>query len=137
MKKTIFMLLMAGAVVAISLSCKKENRIERNLWNQGGEWNIESLYFEEHVDEHYNSYTDYNLGVITFNKGGDGSIRYDDGDIETFTYSNTEKTLTISYNSWQTVVYDIAEWKKDRLTLSGKYTSDDIDFKDVYTLKKK
>ncbi|MFN3917657.1 MAG: hypothetical protein ACK4K0_07935 [Flavobacteriales bacterium] len=48
MKRIIFLLivfLIAGT--AVFTSCKKEVKIEKNLWNKGGEWKIESIYAKQ------------------------------------------------------------------------------------------
>jgi hypothetical protein len=126
-------------------SCKKEAKIEKNLWNKGGEWNIESVvakqtstFAPDNFDE-----TIYNYGTFTFKKDGNGNYTFtDDGDVEagTFTYSNTEDKLTLIINN-QARVFDIVEWEKNKMKIiitenfsnsigSGKYT-------ETYNLKKK
>jgi len=121
--------------------CKKETRIERNLWKKGGEWNIETFYSEsEGIDSdgsHYHDFnTEHNAGTLTFKKDGSGMQRYTDGNIESFTYSNTEKILVIKYD-YDSYVHDITEWKKGRLTLSTTYNDGMNKSRVVITLKKK
>jgi len=45
------------------LSCKKEVRIEKNLWKNGGEWNIESLTAKQVST---NQVDNYNETVLNF-----------------------------------------------------------------------
>lgn len=103
-------------------SCKKEAKIEKNLWNKGGEWNIESLvakqtstYAPDNFDE-----TIYNYGTFTFKKDGGGNYTITvDGDVDagTFTYSNTEDKLTLIIDN-QARVFDIVEWEKNEMKIT-------------------
>jgi len=138
MKKTIFMLGVIGTLSTVLLSCGKDARIGRNLWKKGGEWNIETAYREYKyvISGTTTTETEHNVGTFTFNKGGTGKLRDSDGDIETFTYSNTQKTLTIE-DTWGTDVYDIIEWKKDNLKISRNYSELMGPAKELLTLKKK
>lgn len=126
-------------------SCKKEAKIEKNLWNKGGEWNIESVvakqtstFAPDNFDE-----TIYNYGTFTFKKEGNGNYTITvDGDSEsgTLTYSNTEDKLTLIIDN-EARVFDIVEWEKNKMKIiitenfsnnigSGTYT-------ETYNLKKK
>ncbi len=103
-------------------SCKKETRIEKNLWKNGGEWNIElysakqtSTYTIDNFDESY-----ANFGTFTFNENGTGVYKFIIGsEFQTgaYTYSNTENKLTMTIDG-ETKVYDIVEWKKDNMKIS-------------------
>ena len=148
MKKINFLALSIVFIGLITLSsCSKETRIEKNLWKNGGEWNVESYsakqtstFAPDNFDE-----TQVNIGTYTFNENGTG-IYKNIGELESldFTYSNTENKLsfTIGNNSQ---VYDIVEWKKDNIKFS--YTEnfyDGVDgnvgtgtYTEVITLKKK
>jgi len=71
MKKT-NLLLVAFLIlgVALLISCKKETKIEKNLWKNGGEWNIESMIATQistNSADNFNE-TIYNYGTFTFKK---------------------------------------------------------------------
>lgn len=130
MKKALYILFAALIFVA----CKKENQIEKNLWKQGGEWNIEtwdesqtSTYF---VDDNYAEIRN-DFGTMKFNKDGSGSMTIKDGSTaytEPFTYENTENTLTIFDEDGEGVIHDL-DWKRNefstRLYESEDYTVTD------------
>ena len=125
-------------------SCKKETRIEKNLWKNGGEWNIESIVANQtstNPSDNYNE-TVYNYGTLTFNKDGGGNYIFTvDGDVETgtFTYSNTEDKLTLIIGN-EARVFDM-DWEKDELIISitENYTSngESITYTETLKLKKK
>lgn len=108
-------------------SCKKEDRIEKNLWRGDGTWNIDvfelketSTYFESDNNESYYQ----NTGTIQFKKDGTGSFNFM-GIPSPITYSNTDKVLTIifkdvsgdtQYDEIQTFEMD---WKKNKMDLSS------------------
>jgi hypothetical protein len=142
---------LALSIVFIGLitlsSCKKEVRIEKNLWKKGGEWNVESFsakqtstFAPDNFDE-----TQVNIGTYTFNENGTG-IYKNIGELESldFTYSNTENKLSFTIGT-DSQVYDIVEWKKDNIKFS--YTEnfyDGVDgnvgtgtYTEIITLKKK
>ncbi len=148
MKKFNFLALSIVFIGLITLSsCSKETRIEKNLWKNGGEWNVESFsakqtstFAPDNFDE-----TQVNIGTYTFNENGTG-IYKNIGELEplSFTYSNTENKLSFTIGT-DSQVYDIVEWKKDNIKFS--YTEnfyDGVDgnvgtgtYTEVITLKKK
>lgn len=103
-------------------SCKKETRIEKNLWKNGGEWNIE-LFSAKQTSTYTFDNFDYsyaNFGTFTFNENGTGVYKFiEDNEIITgaHTYSNTEDKLTMTLDG-ETKVYDIVEWKKNNMKIS-------------------
>jgi len=118
----LIVLLVAGT--SVFTSCKKEAKIEKNLWNKGGEWKIEKLHYKQtssNPDPEYNfEETLYDYGTYTFNKDGSGNYTITvDGDVETgtLTYSNTEDKLTLIILN-QPLVYNILEWEKGKMTIS-------------------
>ncbi len=125
MKKILLILFVALVFVA----CKKENRIERNLWKQGGEWNIET--WEESQTSSYfpqdnSSVIVHDFGTMKFNKDGSGSMTIKDGNnayTESFTYENTENTLTIFDEDGEGVIHDL-DWKRNEFT-TNLYESED------------
>ncbi|RFC54616.1 hypothetical protein [Brumimicrobium aurantiacum] len=130
MKKVLLFLL----VVVVAISCKKENRIERNLWKKDGEWNIkswtETSTSSQYPEDNY-SETYVNFGTFKFNKDGSGSMTYNDGNsayAEQITYENTENSLTIFDSDGDGTIFDMT-WEKNEMTLSLKesetYTSYD------------
>lgn len=146
MKRINFLLIGLFIVgTALVSSCKKEAKIEKNLWNKGGEWNIESLVANQtstNSSDNFNE-TVYNYGTFTFKKDGNGNYTITvDGDFEagTLTYSNTEDKLTLIINN-QARVFDILEWEKDKMKISitENFTSngESITYKETLNLKKK
>lgn len=123
MKRINYLLMMLLiASTTIFSSCKKEDKIERNLWNKGGEWNVESMHAKlvsTYAPDNYEE-TIYNYGTFTFKKDGSGSYTITvDGDYETgtLTYSNTEEKLTFIINN-EARILDIVEWKKNEMKIS-------------------
>jgi len=129
---------------ALLTGCNKEAKIDKNLWKNGGEWNIESLVANQvstNPSDNFNE-TVYNFGTFTFEKDGIGDYRFTvDGDFETgtFSYSNTEDKLTLIINN-EARVFDM-DWEKDNLliTITENYTSDgeSITYTEALQLKKK
>lgn len=146
MKKIKFVLISLIVVGATLLSsCKKEARIEKNLWNKGGEWNVESIYAKQVSSDPSDNFeeTVFNYGTYTFNK--DGSGRYTitvDGDFEegSFTYSNTEEKITFIISN-QALIFDILEWEKGKMTISitDNFTSNGnaVTYTETLNLRKK
>lgn len=142
-KFLLFGLLVAGT--AFVSSCKKENKIEKNLWKKGGEWNIESLVANQtstNPADNFNE-TINNYGTFTFKKDGSGNYTITvDGDVETgtFTYSNTKDQLTFIIDN-QARVFDILEWEKNnmKISITVNYSSDgeSVTYKETLNLKKK
>ena len=129
MRKIHFNLLMGLVLIVVTIisSCSKESKIEKNLWNKGGEWNIEkvvmtetSSYAPDNSEE-----TIYNAGIWSFKEDGSGNISRTIPGYEEeipFTYSNTEDKITL--NTYGIVlVFNITEWKKDELTLTTETQS--------------
>jgi len=146
MKKT-NLLLVAFLIlgVALLISCKKETKIEKNLWKNGGEWNIESMIATQistNSADNFNE-TIYNYGTFTFKKDGSGSYKFTvDGDVEigAYTYSNTEDKLTLIINN-QARVFNIVEWEKNKMkiTITENFTSNgaSVTYTETLNLKKK
>ncbi len=146
MKKINYLLVVLFVAGMASLtSCKKEKKIEKNLWNKGGEWNINSFTANQtstYAPDNFNE-TVYNYGTYTFKKDGSGIYTITvDGNFEsgTFTYSNTEDKLTFIINN-QARVFDIIEWEKTKIkiTITEHFTSggESITYTESMELKKK
>lgn len=125
-------------------SCKKETRIERNLWNNDGEWNIENLVADQVSTNTADNFheTIYNFGTFTFKKDGSGISRITvDGDVEIgmFTYSNTKDKLTLIVDN-EARIFEM-DWKKNdlKLSITENYTSDghQVTYTETLNLKKK
>lgn len=146
MKRINFLLIaLLIASTAVFTSCKKEAKIEKNLWNKGGEWKIESIYAKQVSSNPSDNFEEtlYDYGTYTFKKDGSGSyIITVDGDIETgtFSYSNTADKLTIIIMN-QPLVYDILEWEKDKMKIfiSDNFVSNgnSVTYSETLNLKKK
>ncbi len=130
MKKILFVLFATLALVA----CKKDAQIEKNLWKNGGSWNIDvfdqketSTYFASDNAENYIQ----NAGTIQFNEDGTGVFNFQ-GVVSPMTYKNSEKTLTITFkdisgNPQDDEVWTFnMEWEKNKMNLSSY-------IKDTYT----
>jgi hypothetical protein len=121
-----------------------EAEIERNLWSEGGKWNIERLDVKQVCSNHSNSYeaTVYNCGSYSFKNDGSGSFTITvDGNAETgaLTYVNTKDQLTFIINN--VVRFFDMDWTKNNLTISitENYTSNEefITYTKKLTLRKK
>lgn len=121
--RKINLLLIALLVIVTSAltSCKKENRIEKNLWNNGGKWNIERAVQNDistNPADNLNL-SALNFGSFTFKKDGTGNYVFtvdENVEIGTFSYSNTEDRLTWIRDN-EPLVFDL-DWKKDDLQIS-------------------
>lgn len=126
-------------------SCKKESKIERNLWNKGGEWNIDKYQENYGFGADPYSETRYNFGTIKFEKDGNGKITLkDEGETfsNLFTYKNTDNSLTLTYKEGQ-MHYEgdvdnfTLDWEKDKIELYS-YKSDAYGYDEIImTLSKK
>lgn len=132
------------------VGCKKEDKINKNLWKNGGEWNISEVKFTTmNSAGQSDSGTIYDYGTFKFEKDGTGT-RTINADGQTFThlfsYTNTETELVITLKSGPDVTPGEKEkykmtWKKDNIELYI-YTSWEDEFGNAYhedfiTLKKK
>lgn len=119
-------LMIFALFILVLTACKKEKQIEKNLASKGGVWNIDN--YEGKQESTYASDNYYvnraNLGTVTFKDNSTGLFTIydeDDGSSNTdgFTYSNTDKTLTLNMEDGSLAgTYDIISWKKNRLTIS-------------------
>jgi hypothetical protein len=135
MKKLLFILLIA----VVATGCKKEKKIERNLWKKGGEWEIKSFEesYESSSSPEYN-YTSViqNGGTFQFEKDGTGKTNYssdlavyledviDEEYINTkFSYHNTENSVFFIYPDDGGLAFDL-EWDKDKIIMSYDVTQE-------------
>lgn len=114
----------------MTTSCKKDKAIERNLWANGGKWNIDKVISEDHYDGAVTSETTSDAGLIKFERDGSGYLLFKfseyNGVHTPFTYTNTKEKLYIMIEEDSKVFsYDI-EWKINNLNLVLKdyYDSD-------------
>lgn len=134
MKKILFVLL-----AVILVACRKDVKINNNLWKGGGDWKISSYSYGYGPigSAELGYYPD--CGNFKFSKDGSGTMTMTiDGETEAiaFKYSNTENDLTIVYDNSNAVIYKL-DWSKDVMTLD--YNEDSADFWDheAFTLAKK
>jgi hypothetical protein len=123
MKRLLFILL----ALFVLFSCSKEKKIERNLWKNGGKWDI--VKYEEIVTSTWpaneKNEVNENIGILQFEKDGTGWMLDSDGyDAQklNFKYTNSETELILDfyeYNSTRT--YDL-DWKKNSFTLTRSGT---------------
>lgn len=126
-----FKILMIGVLfigTVFLTGCKKEDQIEKNLWNKGGMWNIEK-YQNNYSFGTSESYVLNDAGTFEFKKDGTGKlIMTDDGTYTNlFTYENTENSLTLTFKEGQMYSEGDKEkytldWKKNTINLYS-YTS--------------
>lgn len=119
MKKIIYLLF---AVTLLS-ACSKENKINKNLWKKGGDWELKTYSYEYGVSgtssydyEYYEDcgnfkFSEDGTGVVTFKFAGEESYS------QAFTYSNTEDKLTLVIDGSIAQVFNMT-WKKDFIELS-------------------
>lgn len=124
-------------------SCQKEHKIEKNLRNKGGDWNIESLVANQVSTNPVDNFdeTILNYGTYFFKKDGIGSFKFTvDGDVEIgdFIYNNSDDKITFIVNG-QVRVLDLT-WEKDKIkmTIVENYTSngETIKYTETYNLIK-
>lgn len=112
------MLFLFIAVVAIG--CKKEEKIQKNLWNKDGVWNIDKFEMVPVTSNSTStSYTNY--GTLEFKENGTGYTK--------FTYQNSSEVVPMIYTLesdeiLKLVLNGIAmsfqmEWSKDKMNLIG------------------
>jgi hypothetical protein len=130
--------------LAFTSSCSKEDRIEKNLWNKGGDWNMESITINQTSTNTADNYSETipNAGSFLFKEDGSGIATFTaDGDVEIlpFNYSNTEDKLTFIIDS-ETRVFDLV-WEKNEIDISitENFTAGgaSITYKESYILRKK
>lgn len=141
MRKLLFILLLP--ILPFVTGCKKEKKIEKNLWNDGGKWNIESYHMSMDDGEETGSMMDYqNCGTFNFKKDGTGysTMEFDDQTLNNvFQYVVEDEFLILSSFGGNGQKYDM-DWSKDNVTLKHtlNYTNDGetILFKEVIKLRK-
>lgn len=133
-------------IVNVSLlnSCSKENKINKNLWKNGGEWNIETFVSKQTSSNPVYNFNETfsNVGTFKFNENGSGNVSVTtDGDTqsESFSYVNTEDKLSLTIDNEQRIFE--MDWEKNLLTItiveSYTYAGDSNVYTEIYTLKKK
>jgi hypothetical protein len=129
--KSVFLIV----VLFLASGCSKEKRIERNLWRNGGEWNIKVFTYQYSNDNvnsvNYNSPPQIYLdaGEFVFKKDGSGYITLtEDNQTETtgFKWLSSVDKITIIPNGGTATDYNLV-WKKNNITISEKYTDVDPD----------
>ena len=105
----------------LTIGCSKEDRIQKNLWNKGGEWNIKNASYRQtstNVIDNYN-FSVNNAGTFVFQENGSGFISTTSvgiTEVESFNYSNTEDKLTLIIDN-EAATYDM-KWDKNEIELS-------------------
>ncbi|MGV3631722.1 MAG: membrane lipoprotein lipid attachment site-containing protein [Bacteroidota bacterium] len=143
MKKILFVLF----TVTMLTACKKEVKIEKNLWKKGGEWNVTSWKSWDDGIETEHIGMDVQSAVFTFNKDKEATvvINGDAGDIYTYKmkYENTESELKLTSVTdqetgqvdYSSIVYYIM-WEKDNLDLKSTGGFSDGDTETIILKKK-
>ncbi|MBW7869330.1 MAG: hypothetical protein H3C31_13525 [Brumimicrobium sp.] len=116
------------------VGCKKEDQIQKNLWNKGGEWSITTWSNDYNFGAGGQTYKDVysNCGSYKFNKDGSGIFSTtQDGDSYTnnFTYSNTTTSLIITYGNGNyfdtgTSHSYVLDWNKNKIKMTYMTTFD-------------
>lgn len=122
------LIFLAIVLLTFLSSCKKESKIERNLWSKGGEWNISRWYNKYSIYETQGTDDYYNCGTIKFNKDGTGVLTLTmDGELfaDAFTYTNTSNSIKIYYNSGGDPEVFNLDWKKNSFRMFY-YTMEDV-----------
>jgi len=147
-KFTSFLLVVAFALTAVTFtSCSKEKKLEKQL---RGDWKVSSFESNSSTgaksfqsDEAQGATTttiDINVstGSIVFEEDGSGTYQFDmtidytDPTLTynwaysaagTFTWDNTESTVTITYDNGETVTYTFVSSSKDKMVLAGSGTT--------------
>lgn len=133
--KKFLSILTVSLTFLILAACSKENRIERNLWKKGGDWDI--TYYNYSFGTPGFSYTNESFndcGNMNFNEDGTGTATfYINGQTEVvaFTYSNTEDKMTLVYDGSSAQVYSL-NWKKNVITLEYDESTTNPDNSTMY-----
>lgn len=110
------------------VGCKKEFKIEKNLWKKGGKWSISTWSNDYNFGGGSQTYKDVysSAGTYKFNKDGSGTFSITmDGDNYTnsYVYSNTTTELSITYGNGNffdngTTHNYVLDWEKDKIKLT-------------------
>lgn len=127
------------------VGCKKETKIAKNLWKNGGEWNIDKYQNNYSFGGNNDTYTIYEAGTYQFEKDGSGKLTLNDaGQAYTnlFKYENTDNSLTLTFEEGQiysagTKVKYTLDWEKDKINLYSYLTETDGYDEYVIDLSKK
>lgn len=132
------LLTLFAVTTLLLVACKKDEKIEKNLWKGDGIWNIESYHSSETSSDGSSDFSETisNVGTFTFKKDGTGIVKFVyDGDVDmtSFSYSNTTETLTLTIDGEQRIF--TMDWKKNKMTLSitENYSSGGVSY--TYTEK--
>lgn len=124
MKKIIFILI----ALFVWTSCKKENKIRRNLHNDDGLWEI--VKYEETITSNFSlnekNIVNENIGMMYFEEDHSGWIIKSEG-IETvkapFKYDNTDSELLLRFSSSLPVENYELNWEKNSFSMSKNSTN--------------
>lgn len=130
--------LLFTALTVLIFSCKKENRIDKNLWTKGGVWNIISINEIYTTNSGTSNQTFSNAGTFQFNEDGSGFTTYtidEDAEVLPFIYHVADGKLNMSMDG-EHQSFDMT-WKKDELELYMKLVEDSEVYEIKYNLSKK
>lgn len=109
-------------------SCSKEKKIERNLWKNGGKWDI--VKYEEIVTSNWpaneKNEVNENIGIFQFEKDGSGWMIDSDGydaQKSNFKYTNSDSELILDFYEFESTRTFYIEWEKNSLILTRSGTS--------------
>lgn len=112
--KSIFALLIATTLFT---SCQKEVLLKKD-----GEWNYIYTYVYTGLNGN-GSGSSEETGTYTFEKEGKGNRKTNSGDVTTFTWSRSDKTITMTYTGGGTLNYTVIKDEKKTQEMTSK-TSD-------------
>ena len=121
-------------VIAVLLTaCSKEKKIKRQL---AGSWTITEVVTVTTVNNVSSTVTSNSETVTTFSKDGSGTASSSGSGTNPFpaefTWSNTDKTLTIvDTDKAITTIYEVVEHSKDKIVLNN--TSSETISGDTFT----
>ena len=121
MKKITQPFIMTIIAVLLLTACSKEKRIKRQL---AGSWTITEVVTETTINNGSpTTDTDNTETVTTFEKDGSGTASSSGSGTnpfpKDFTWSNTDKTLTIlDTDNAITTIYDVIEYSKKEMVLN-------------------
>ena len=136
---TFSLILLIGTILG---SCKKENQIEKNLWKNGGDWDVK-IYSSQYGSTNpslYSYSTNFlvDCGKFHFAKDGTGTGNIVENGVNTpftFNYSNTETKLTLIFDNGSSYIYSI-DWTKDDLKITRDNSTTDPDGYKEYDYEK-
>lgn len=128
-------------ITTILLGCSDEKKVNRSLHSKGGKWEIvsyERYFWSPTGSSLESSYWCSKCGTIEFKRDGSGTLTLsgpNNSSAVKFSYTTTDKILTLFVDN-EGVIYKMTwNWEKDQLILTQDLA--EAGFANVMTCKRK